>query len=292
MSAPFHIAAFYHFTPLDHAAVNTLCVQLKAFGKEQNMRGLVLIAHEGINGTVCGSAEAIDAWKQLLTERFGPMRFNDSTAATHVFPRWLVKIKQEIVAIKRDDIQPSGPDNHLTPQEWEQMMNNDDVVIIDTRNDYEYEMGAFKGAINPGIKHFSEFPAFVQKSGIPKDKKVMMYCTGGIRCEKALVAMKKEGYKNVFQLSGGILGYLKALPNKSFEGECFVFDHRVGVDQELKPSSTFGLCSHCGCPAKQEITCSKCSTPAMICVSCVAKGEPHACSKNCRHQLMKQAVMV
>jgi UPF0176 protein len=184
--------------------------------------------------------------------------FKDSSADALVFKRWSVKIKPEIVAIKKSEIRPHGKHRHLTPAEWQQMLERDDVILLDARNDYEVAIGKFRGAIDPSIKHFSDFPAYVKQASIPKDKKVLMYCTGGIRCEKAIIAMEAKEYEHVYQLEGGILAYLEQFPEQSFEGECFVFDHRVAVDQHLRPSQQFVLCVECGNPTK-ESSCLSCT---------------------------------
>ena len=275
------ITAGYAFLPIDAEHLPTIQKELLAFGKAHAMRGLTLLATEGINGTVCGTAEAIEAWKILLTEKFGPMVFKDSTADAPVFKRWSVKIKPEIVVIKKDTVKPNGHHNHLTPAQWQKMLENEDVTVIDTRNHFEVTVGKFRGAIDPKIQSFSEFPDYVRTSGIPKERKVMMYCTGGIRCEKALIAMEQEGYKNVFQLEGGILAYLQQFPEKAFEGECFVFDKRVAVDQHLQPSKTYGMCPHCSDPCTRRIACARCDHEAMICEQCNTQVHRRTCSKNC-----------
>lgn len=250
MTHPFSITTCYGFFPLDTQQVNRLRAELIAFGAEHAMKGLVLIAPEGINATVCGSADAIAAWKDMMRTLCADIVFKDSHADQPIFKRWSVKAKPEIVAIKQPDIAPRGKRNHLRPDEWDAMLSRDDVIVLDTRNDYEVAIGKFHGAIDPAIEHFSEFPAFIKNAGIPKDKKVLMYCTGGIRCEKAIIAMEKEGYENVYQLEGGILAYLEKFPHGKFDGECFVFDERVAVDQNLQPSKTFTLCPDCGDPVK------------------------------------------
>jgi UPF0176 protein len=156
-------------------------------------------------------------------------------------------------------------------------------VIVDARNDYEYAIGKFKGAIDPSIKTFSEFPEFVKKGELPKDKKVMMYCTGGIRCEKALLEMEKQGYSDVYQLEGGILAYLQQFPEGNFEGECFVFDKRVAVDQHLQPSQTYHICPHCGNPGTLEVNCLACNKQAIVCYGCAKEERHKTCSKNCAY---------
>ncbi len=288
MNTPVVITACYVFVPFTEERLKTLQQELKTFGQQNEMRGLVLIASEGLNGTVAGGAEAIMNWKKKVTELCGETIFKDSSADHMVFRRWSVKIKPEIVALKKD-VHPNGKHKHLTPAEWNEAMEKGDAIIIDTRNDYEVAIGKFEGAIDPKIKSFHEFPEYVEKMEFPKDKKFLIYCTGGIRCEKALLQMEKQGYENVYQLEGGILGYLQQFPEQKFEGECFVFDHRVSVDQKLHPSQTYGMCPHCGNPGDQLIKCF-CGKEQKVCTSCLAQERARTCSKNCAHHYEKRHV--
>jgi UPF0176 protein len=284
------ITASYAFFDLEEAKLKHLQTALTAFGKTRGMRGLVLVATEGINSTVSGTSEVIAEWKKHLTEQFGAIVFKDSSASRQVFRRFSVKIKPEIVGLKQQGIKPAGKHKHLSPAEWQQMLEKEDVVLIDTRNDYEVAIGKFAGAIDPQIKSFQEFPEYVKQSALPKDKKVMMYCTGGIRCEKALLEMEKQGYENVYQLEGGILAYLQAFPHKDFQGECFVFDHRVAVNQELQPSEHYGLCPHCGNPGDRLINCF-CGTTKKVCEACAKDETQKTCSKRCRNELRKKQTL-
>jgi UPF0176 protein len=184
--------------------------------------------------------------------------FKDSTAPRAVFGKWSVKRKPELITFKQEGVAPAGKRNHLAPSAWKAMLSRDDVVVLDTRNTYESAIGTFRDAVAPDIRHFSEFPDAVRAAGIPKDKTVLLYCTGGIRCEKAVIAMEQQGYRNVYQLEGGILAYLEQFPDDAFDGECFVFDERVAVDQRLQPSNTYRLCAECGDPAASDV-CGKCA---------------------------------
>lgn len=290
MSQTVAITASYTFVSIHKEDLPALQAELKTFGLARGMRGLVLIATEGINSTVSGSAEVINEWKKLLTDKFGKIVFKDSAAPKEVFRRFSVKIKPEIVAIKKDSIHPAGSHRHISPQEWHEMMQQEDVVIIDARNSYEYSIGKFEKAIDPGTDSFYEFPKAIEKLNIPKDKKVMMYCTGGIRCEKAIYAMEEQGYQDVVQLDGGILNYLQQFPEGKFEGECFVFDHRVSVDGHLQPSQVYGLCPHCGDPGDTQISCF-CGSSRKVCADCAKDDTQKTCSKRCRNELRKKAVL-
>lgn len=292
MSDLIHITASYAFLPLSAEQLSVLQQELIAFGKEHDMKGLMLLASEGINSTVSGSSDAIKAWKERLQEFKSDIVFKDSTAEKPVFRRWSVKLKKEIVSLQQPDVHPNGHHRHITPAEWNEMMQREDVVIVDARNDYEVAIGKFQGAIDPKIKTFSEFPEYVKESAIPKDKKILMYCTGGIRCEKALLEMEKQGYKDVYQLEGGILNYLQQCPDQKFEGECFVFDKRVSVDQELKPSQVYHICPHCGNPGTLNISCVACKKEQVVCVGCAAEEHRKTCSKNCAHIAKKRMLSV
>lgn len=162
-------------------------------------------------------------------------------------------------------------------------------MLLDTRNVYETAIGKFRGAVDPKLQKFSEFSDFVTASDIPKNKKVLMYCTGGIRCEKASLEMQRLGFEDVYQLSGGILKYLEEFPDGPFEGECFVFDHRVAVDKNLRPSKQYKLCPHCGNPGDKSISCRKCGAQAIICDGCANNEYKVSCSKNCAHHLERVA---
>ena len=147
----------------------------------------------------------------------------------------------------------------------------------------------FKGAVDPNLKQFDEFPEYVNNCNIPKDKKVMMYCTGGIRCEKACLEMKRQGYQHVYQLKGGILQYIKECPNQKYQGECFVFDHRTAVNQDLAPSEQYRLCPHTGDPGDVTITCRNCGKEGVVHKACVGKEEYETCCKDCRGQFLRTA---
>ncbi len=291
MCSQISITACYAFSDIAEDQLDALQTELRTFGQERNMQGLVLIATEGINGTVSGTGEAIGDWKHFLTERFGEMTFKDSVAENSAFKRWSVKIKPEIVALKNANIRPRGKYKSLSPAEWQKVIAEEEVVLLDVRNACEVAIGKFKNAIDPGMRAFSEFTDFAKNAALPKEKKVLMYCTGGIRCEKALLAMEAEGFQNVYQLDGGILAYLEQFPHNNFEGECFIFDHRTAVDQNLQPSSTYAICPHCGNPGDKMITCAHCSNDHKICSDCFAEESRRTCSKRCRNELRKMSAV-
>ena len=284
----FHVAAFYKFCPLDASALPALRETLRAYCAEQALRGLFLLAPEGVNATLCGTRDAIAdllAYLESLPE-IGALSTKYSTCETQTFSRLKVEIRPEIVSLKRPDIVPSSAADatHLSPTQWhERVTSGEDVVLLDTRNDFEIGIGAFRGAIAPRTTDFAQFPGFAQGGELPHDKPILMYCTGGIRCEKAALVLQEAGYTDVFQLDGGILNYLEQFPNGEFEGECFVFDRRVAVDRALKPTTTYTICPLCGDPASTVITCEQCSQSGVVCSRCATTHGRHVCSQNCEY---------
>lgn len=287
-SAPYQIAAFYHFAPVDPARVESLAEKLEKLGNESGLRGLIISATEGINGTISGeSREAVSGYLHAASRilDFPPLTPKWSESAAWPFRKFKVRVRREIVTLGKPEVQPLAPKSptHLSPDEWDRAIEAG-AVVIDTRNWYETRIGKFKGALDPQIEEFRDFSAYLDRAKIEKEQKILIYCTGGIRCEKALVEMNNKGFANVFQLDGGILNYLAHKSSGNFEGECFVFDQRVAVDQELQPTRLYKMCPHCGQPADHHITCSRCETEAVICDTCARKDEAlRTCSKNCAH---------
>lgn len=286
--ANFFISTFYHFFPVDN--LEQVKTDLKNIAEKTNTLGLIILGTEGINSTVSATT-ALDLanFKTELQKYFTITitNFKDSEAMTPPFRRFSVKIREEIVTTGIPGRVPEdGKNHHLTPEQWDQVLKTEnDFVMIDTRNWYEYKIGTFKGALNPNIEKFTDFPKYFEAQSIPKDKKIMIFCTGGVRCEKGILELQDRGYNNVYQLDGGILTYLKEKPNEEFTGECFVFDNRVAVDQNLQPSTKFKLCPHCGQPAETKIECKRCDTEALICEACLElEWKKDTCSKNCAYQ--------
>lgn len=284
------VLSFYKFTPLSVDEAQTWLTRFDDLQRQFRFRGLVLLGKEGINGTISGSQDLMEKMKRLLQEVPPFLNLKDedfkwSKSDFQPFLKFKIKIKEEIVTLGRPDLVPQSENNfHLTPEQWHETLQKEDVVLIDTRNDYEFEMGTFKGSINPHTREFNAFPEFIKNSNLPKDKKILIFCTGGIRCEKAILEFQEQGYDNVYQLKGGILKYLEKFPNQEFTGECFIFDDRVAVDQHLNPTSVYRLCPHCGDPSKNKINCVRCDSEAFICDKCYPNELfKITCSKNCAH---------
>lgn len=245
------VATFYKFVPLDDA--KNLRVQLSDICNKKGVKGTILLATEGVNATIAGSRDAIDSVLAMLKSdsRFADLEHKQSLHDEMPFLRMKVKLRREIVTLGVEDIDPLKDAGVYVPaKEWNTVISDPDVLVIDTRNDYEYAVGSFKGAVNPKTKSFREFPNYVQQQLDPQThQKVAMFCTGGIRCEKATAFMRRQGFEEVYHLRGGILKYLEEVPASEslWEGECFVFDERVAVDHRLKKGH-YRLCQKCGNP--------------------------------------------
>ncbi len=239
-SETWKIAAFYKFTVLTD--FEELAEKIVNQGLELGIRGTFIVSEEGINSTCSGSPSAIDAILDLIKAHplLADIEVKYSYADFCPFPKFKVKKKPEIVTFRQKGADPRETvGEYLNPEQWNELLEEPDVVTIDTRNDYEVKVGQFKGAINPITDDFTEFAEFVEKElSDHKDKKIAMYCTGGIRCERSTAYLKKKGFKHVYHLKGGILKYLETMPQSKslWEGDCFVFDYRVAVDHDLKPA--------------------------------------------------------
>lgn len=231
------VAAFYKFAKLPE--FKQLQAPFLEFCLSVNINGTILLAEEGVNGTVAGSRDSIDSLMAFLkTEpRLHDIDHKESFTNEPPFDRMKVKLKKEIVPLGVSTVDPNElVGTYVSPEDWNELISDPEVIIVDTRNDYEVDIGTFKNAIDPKTKRFRDFPAFVSDNLDPdKHKKVAMFCTGGIRCEKASSYMLQQGFKEVFHLKGGILKYLEKIPaDKSlWNGECFVFDQRIAVGNGL-----------------------------------------------------------
>jgi len=289
MEPQIFLTNFYSFFSIDSSKLDDVQTSLETWATELGAVGLIILAPEGLNGTVSGSEEVVLEFERRLEQNFSsaPWSFKHAWTDKKPFPRFKVKQRTEIVTTGLTEspaIDLAG-ETFLTPEQWHETISKEDVVVIDTRNWYETDLGKFKNALDPRLQNFQEFPEFVKNCELPKDKKVLMYCTGGIRCEKASTIMRQEGYDEVYQLQGGILKYLEQYPEGHYEGECFVFDRRVAVDNKLQPSQKYSLCPHYGQPAEVEIICQNCEKPARVMNRCLEEAYKQTCSKDCAYRL-------
>lgn len=234
----FQIITFYEFKPFEAERLGALKESLRSIMQASSTMGTIILAEEGFNATVCGEPASIARFiKAAGDELETKLNFKASFHDECPFRKIDVKIKPEIVTLKKKVDLSKGAGTHVSPSEWNAIISDPSVVVVDTRNDYEFRNGTFYRAINPHTEKFSELPEFVTKTLDPNiHQKVAMFCTGGIRCEKFAPYIKQLGFREVFQLDGGILRYLEEVPAEEslFEGECFVFDDRRTVDAELK----------------------------------------------------------
>jgi UPF0176 protein len=270
---PVVVAALYKFVRLpDYQAI---APRLKAHCDEFDIKGTLLLAEEGINGTVSGTRSAIDGLINFLKadERFSGLSYKESFYEDKPFYRMKVKLKKEIVTMGVNGIDPQKiVGTYVKPRDWNALISDPDVVVIDTRNSYEYEIGTFERAIDPKTETFREFPAYVAQNLDPaKHKKVAMFCTGGIRCEKSTAYLKEQGFDEVYHLEGGILKYLEEVPEEQslWRGECFVFDNRVAVNHKLE-KGIYDQCHGCRYPITEEDMRSEKYMPGVSCPRCYA----------------------
>lgn len=249
------VCALYRFVSLDD--YESLQKPLQDFLHQHNIKGTLLLAREGINGTVSGSAASINALLAYFDNdpRLAGLDVKFSYDDSQPFYRAKVKLKKEIVTMGVEGIDPKQiVGTYVDPKDWNALISSPDVLLVDTRNDYEVQIGTFKNALNPHTTNFRQFPAYVQQHLDPaKHKKVAMFCTGGIRCEKSTAYLKEQGFDEVYHLHGGILKYLEEVPAQDslWEGECFVFDNRVSVNHALEKGS-YDQCHACRMPITDE----------------------------------------
>ncbi len=268
------VIAFYKFVSLPDFA--ELQAGIQSFASEQGIMGTILLANEGINGTVAGPEAGIRALLSHLKSdsRLTDLEHKESWAEENPFYRMKVRLKKEIVTLGVAGVSPTKTvGEYVSPADWNALISDPDVVVIDTRNDYEVEIGTFKGAINPETTSFREFPDWLdQQSDLKKDAKIAMFCTGGIRCEKSTSLLKDRGFENVYHLDGGILKYLETVEESEslWDGECFVFDQRVSVGHGLEPGP-YDLCHACRHPITSDDKLHPHYAPGISCPKCHGK---------------------
>jgi UPF0176 protein len=268
----YDIVAFYLFTQIND------CEQWAPILKQQmlnrDVMGTILLAHEGINGTISGTPRAIEEIIGMIRDHDGlaELTYKVSHAPGHVFNRAKVKVKPSLINLGPEVDLNQCVGTYVKPKDWNELISDPDVVLIDTRNDYEVHAGTFQGAVDPKIKRFRDLPDFVEQHYDPdKHKKVAMFCTGGIRCEKSTAWMLEKGFEEVYHLEGGILKYFEDVPREEsmWNGDCYVFDERVGVDHDLNPSDAAKFCPGCGHALTTKLRCAPEYVPGQQCPKCL-----------------------
>ena len=277
------VAAFYAFTPLDDERRETLLARITSLAHEGNVLGSVLIAHEGVNGTISGPESGVDAVLDHLRasldlgdDHYARLEVKRSWADKPVFRRFKARRKKEIVTIGVASADPNASvGTYVEPEDWNALVDDPDTLVIDTRNSYETAIGTFDGAIDPDTQSFREFPQWADTTLRPLmeqqgSKRIAMFCTGGIRCEKASSYLQQQGFGEVHHLRGGILKYLEQVPEAEsrWQGECFVFDQRVALNHCLEPG-VYSLCHACGLPLSPEQREHPSTIKGVQCVHCV-----------------------
>ncbi|WP_419880256.1 rhodanese-related sulfurtransferase [Parapontixanthobacter aurantiacus] len=272
---PFLVAALYKFAPFEQP--ESIRAELLAAGEAMNVKGTLLLAREGINGTIAGSDEGIAKVLKHIRSLPGceELEVKFSQASTMPFNRMKVRLKREIVTMGEPDIDPVGSvGTYVDPQDWNALIDDPDTLVIDTRNDYEVAIGTFAGAVDPETQSFGQFPQWFRDRSeeLRKKPRVAMFCTGGIRCEKATAFLKQEGVEEVYHLKGGILSYLEQVPAEEsrWEGECFVFDERVSVAHGLAEGS-YTLCRACRRPLGPDEVASADFVEGVSCPLCIGE---------------------
>jgi len=257
----YKIVSLYSFFPFQENLILDLKKKLLEIEDENDLSGLLIFSPEGINGTICAEKNVIDIVINLLKKYIDKRNFNMKVnfSKNKVFKKLKIKIKKEIVTMGVPEIDPlQDKGTYIDSANWNKLIKNKNTIVIDTRNHYEVSIGTFQNSINPNTRNFSEFPKWVDDHldahlENRESSNIAMFCTGGIRCEKATSLLKKKGYKNIYHLQGGILQYLNDIKGEEnlFEGECFVFDKRVALDHELEKGS-YSICHACGMPVSIE----------------------------------------
>lgn len=290
MEKPYQVLLYYKFTPIEDPEQFAkehleLCNQLQ-------LKGRILVAPEGINGTVSGLKEHTQKYMDWMHAhpQFHDIDFKIDPHDQHAFKKMHVRPKKELVTFRvNKKLNPNRKTGkYLSPKEFYELLQQEDVIVLDGRNNYEYDLGHFRGAIRPDVNSFREFPEWIRKNLKDfKNKKIITYCTGGIRCEKLTAYMIEEGFKDVSQLKGGIVTYSKDpdVQGKLFDGKCYVFDRRISVPINRQEHVVVGSCYHCGTATEKYINCKYdfCHRQHLVCEDCEETHQGY-CSEECRIQ--------
>jgi len=286
----YEVILYYKFAEVEN--VPHFCANHRRKCRELGLKGRIYIAHEGINGTVAGTEKQIKAYKQYVRSlpEFENIKFKGDTCEYIPFVNLIVRIRPEIVTLKSsvliDLTKEKG--KHLTPVQWREVIeSNEDITVLDVRNNYESAIGHFEGAVLPDAENFFDFEQWLDRASLNKKKRVLMYCTGGIRCEKFSVMMEKKGFKDVYQLQDGILNYAKKTGGEHFKGKCFVFDDRLAVP--VKDKEPISKCAVTGNPCDTYLNCANVDCNKLfICSPQGAKKYTGCCSEDCMQTQRKR----
>ncbi|MCA0971198.1 rhodanese-related sulfurtransferase [Halobacillus litoralis] len=288
-SQDYRVLLYYKYVDLPD--YEEYCANHLKFCKELGLKGRIIVSHEGINGTVSGTVEQVEEYMDYVRsdERFADIHFKIDENDGHAFKKMHCRVKPELVnwSLDEDDIDPKTfGGQHLKPKQFNEMLKDDDTIVIDGRNEYEYRIGHFRNAIRPDVDTSREFPDWIAENAHKwKDKKVLTYCTGGIRCEKLTGILKKNGVEDVYQLEGGITTYGKdpEVKGELFDGKMYVFDERISVPVNQVEEKVIAKCEHCGKAEDRMINCSNpvCNRQYVCCEDC--EQEQHAaCTAECK----------
>lgn len=271
--------SLYKYIPLEDP--EGLRERIRNYCEALEIMGRVLIGKEGVNASISGPERNIEKFKRLLKKdkRFHDLTFREITAEKNTYHKLVVRLRKEIVVFGKE-VNFKNKARYITPKKLKKLLDKDtDTILLDARNKYEIRLGKFKNALTLPIETFREFPEAVKKLNLPKDKKIISYCTGGIRCEKAAAYLKEQGYQRVYQLKGGIIQYMNEFPGTHFEGNCFVFDDSLTPSFKVTPITE---CDICGSPSDKMINCHNldCDKLFICCPSCQTKTKKH-CSQKC-----------
>ena len=293
------VLLFYYYKEID----NIECVYEEhiSFFKNRDVKGRIIIANEGINGTISGNFQNCEEYKTFIEELLciSKLDYKDDICDKHLFQKLTIKIKNEIIrmGVECDTSVKTGL--HLTPSEWLKYMKDDDTIVLDMRSNYEHRLGKFKRAITFDINNMYEFPSVFKKHPLftvdddIKNKKILTYCTGGIKCEKASNFFINQGFKNVYQLEGGIIRYSKEVGGTDFDGKCYVFDERIGIDVNTVNPKIISKCYTCGIQSDTMINCinNLCNRHTTMCKECYSKFES-CCSVECSKSNKKRTNII
>ena len=277
------ISSFYKYSKISNP--NLFRDKHQKYCNSLKIKGKILIAKEGINGTISGTKKQIQNYEKNLKKNklFKDIKFKHTISKIHPFKKTIVRVRKEIVTSGLK-VNLNKKAEYVSPKELNNIIDKQkDIILLDARNNYESKIGKFKNALTPNIETFKQFKKIKKDLLKFKNKKIITYCTGGVRCEKASAFLKENGFKNVFQLEGGILNYIEKFPNKHFEGRCFVFDNRMSIPSSKK-SKEISICELCHVNCSHYINCInvKCDKLFICCNNCEKKFN-HACSKKCKY---------